>query len=62
MYGEYYESEGNTYIYLKEDIGELRLNGIDGIELSKNTNGGTNIKVKIENDTLKIGNGTLNKI
>ena len=62
MYGEYYESEGNTYIYLKEDIGELRLNGIDGIELSKNTNGGTNIKIKIDNDTLKIGNGTLNKI
>ena len=64
MYGTYFEQDGNLYIHLSQDIGELRLNGIDGIEISPNSNGGTNVKITInENDgTLKIGNGTLNKI
>ena len=64
MYGTYFEQDGNLYIHLSQDIGELRLNGIDGIEISPNSNGGTNVKITInENDgTLKIGNGTLKKI
>ena len=64
MYGTYFEQDGIIYIHLSQDIGELRLNGIDGIEISPNSNGGTNVKITInENDgTLKIGNGTLKKI
>lgn len=62
MYGSYYTSQGQTYLYFKEDIGELRLNGIDGIEVTPNSNGGTNVKVNVTEDTLVIGNGTLNRV
>lgn len=64
MYGTYFEQDGTIYIHLSQDIGELRLNGIDGIEISPNSNGGTNVKISIDENakTLKIGNGTLTKI
>ena len=63
MYGTYYINEkGQTYLHFQQDIGELRLNGIDGIEIEPNTNGGTNVKVTVSQDSITIGNGTLKRI
>ena len=63
MYGTYYINEkSQTYLHFQQDIGELRLNGIDGIEIEPNTNGGTNVKVTVSQDSITIGNGTLKRI
>lgn len=64
MYGTFFENNNQLYLHFQQDIGELRLNGIDGIEIEENLNGGTNVKISIDENagTLKIGNGTLKKI
>jgi len=63
MYGTYYTNDnGQTYFHFQQDIGQLKLNGIDGIEIEPDTNGGTNVKVTVSENSITIGKGTLKRI